>query len=161
MINQTESQSNIETYIHRFHSGDYTMLNGNGTEVDFDGVIHFEQGIPGFEFLSQFLIVPLKEYPPFRILQSLEAPEIAMLVLPSQFMELGDELDVKTEDLEKIRAKSKNDFETHVILKVSGEEGQFTANTKAPVIINPHAKLGAQVILDHPALNIHHLLELT
>ncbi len=161
MINQTVSESQTENYLHRFHSGEYAMLNGNGTEVDFNNVIHFEQGIPGFEFLSQFLIVPLFEYPPFLVLQSLEAPEVAMLVLPSRFMELGDELDVKTEDLEKIQTKDKNGFETYVILKMSSEGGKFTANTKAPVIINPAKQLGAQVILDHQALDVQHPLELT
>jgi len=160
MINQTQHESQKENYLHLFHSGEYPMLNGNGTEVDFDDVIQFEQGIPGFEFLSQFLLVPLKEYPPFRVLQSLEEPKVAMLVLPARFMELGDELDVKKEDLEKIQAGSKSDFETHVILKVSGEEGEFTANTKAPVIINTIEKLGAQVILDHPALDVKHPLDL-
>lgn len=160
MINQTISEIETVNYLHRFRSGEYPLLNGNGKELDFSNVIHFEQGIPGFEFLSQFLIVPLYEYPPFRVLQSLEAPEVAMLVMPSHFMKLGNELDVKPEDLKKIQAKGKNGFETYLILKMSSEEGKFTANTKAPIIINPDKQLGTQIILDHPALDVQHPLKI-
>ncbi len=158
---QTISKIQTENYLHRFHSGGYPMLNGNGTEVDFNNIINFVHGIPGFEFLNWFLIVPLIEYPPFRIFQSLDAPEVAMLILPSHFLELGDELAVKPEDLEKIKIKTNSSFETYVIFKVSSEEGKFTANTKAPIIINLSEKLGLQVILEHPALDVQHQLDLT
>ncbi len=160
-MNQISSHSQKEEFLHLFHSGGYPMLNGNGTEVDFDNVINFENGLPGFEILTSFIIVPLNEYPPFQVLQSLEAPEVSMLVMPSNLIELGDELMPTKDNLDSIMATGIKDFETFVILKVNGDIGKFTANTKAPVIINHKQRLGMQIILDHPALDMEHPLELT
>ena len=83
--------SQTDSFIYRFHSGEYQMLNGNGTDFDLSNIIDFDNGIPGFEELSKFIILPLKEYPPFLVFQSLEAPPIAMFVIPIHYF-IGSKL---------------------------------------------------------------------
>ena len=78
----TTYTSQIDSFLYRFHSGEYQMLNGNGMDFDLNKIINFENGIPGFEELTKFIVVPLKEHTPFQVFQSLEEPPIAMLVIP-------------------------------------------------------------------------------
>ena len=47
-----------DNFSYRFHSGEYQMLNGNGTDFDLSKIINFSNGIPGFEELSKFIVVP-------------------------------------------------------------------------------------------------------
>jgi flagellar assembly factor FliW len=158
VLNTTDTHKNI--YLHRFNSGEYEMLNGNGTDLDLNKVIEFKQGIPGFEELTKFLIVPLKEYPPFQVFQSLEAPPIAMLVISIEHFESKQNIIIGDNDLEQIGAKHQKDTNTFFVIKMTQGKNQFTANTKAPIVINPHTLIGCQVILEHPELDIEHPLDL-
>jgi flagellar assembly factor FliW len=157
-VNTPSSQT--DSYLYRFHSGEYQMLNGNGTDFDLNNIIDFKNGIPGFENLSKFLIVPLKEYPPFQVFQSLEEPPIAMLVVPVQYFENEQEINIEMSDLNQIRAENQNETEVYIVIKMSQEKKQFTANTKAPIVINPKELKGCQVILENPNLEIEHPLDL-
>jgi flagellar assembly factor FliW len=152
--------SQTDSFIYRFHSGEYQMLNGNGTDFDLSNIIDFDNGIPGFEELSKFIILPLKEYPPFQVFQSLEAPPIAMFVIPIHYFESKQEIKINKVDLEQIEAKSQDDTNVYFVIKMSQEEKKFTANTKAPIVINPKILKGSQIILDNPNLQIEHPLDL-
>ena len=88
----TTYTSQIDSFLYRFHSGEYQMLNGNGTDFDLNKIINFENGIPGFEDLTKFIVVPLKEHPPFQVFQSLEEPPIGMLVIPVEYFESKQEI---------------------------------------------------------------------
>jgi len=115
MYNQTYTQINKDEYVNNFQAGKYPMLVGNGTENDFENIISFKHGIPGFEFLGRFIVVPLNDFPPFKLLQSLEAPEVGMIILQTKFMELGEEINVSPEDLKKIHIEKNGDFDAYVI----------------------------------------------
>ncbi|MBH50266.1 MAG: hypothetical protein CMG69_05915 [Candidatus Marinimicrobia bacterium] len=149
-----------DTFLYRFHSGEYQMLNGNGTDLNLKNIINFKNGIPGFENLSKFIIVPLKEYPPFYVFQSLEDPPIAMLVISIKYFESQDEIAVDKIDLVQIEANHQNDTDIYFIIKMSNENNQFTANTKAPIVVNPEVLEGCQVILENQKLQIEHPLDL-
>ena len=149
-----------DSFLYRFHSGEYQMLNGNGTDLNLNNILNFENGIPGFETLSKFIIVPLKEYPPFYVFQSLEEPPIAMLVISIKYFESKDEIVVDQTDLDQINASHQNNTNIYFIIKMSNQNNQFTANTKAPIVINPEVLEGCQVILENPKLQIEHPLDL-
>ena len=152
--------SQTDSFLYRFHSGDYQMLNGNGTDFDLTNIIDFDNGIPGFEELSKFIVVPLKEHPPFQILQSLEAPPIAMFVIPIHHFESKQEIKIEKMDLTQINAKSQDETDIYFVIKMSQKEKMFTVNTKAPIVINSKILQGCQVILDNPKLQIEQPLDL-
>ncbi len=152
--------SQTDSFIYRFHSGEYQMLNGNGTDFDLSNIIDFDNGIPGFEELSKFIILPLKEYPPFQVFQSLEAPPIAMFVIPIHYFESKQEIKIERIDLEQIGVRSQDETDIYFVMKMSQEEKIFTVNTKAPIVINPKILQGCQVILDNPNLQIEQPLDL-
>ena len=152
--------SQTDSFIYRFHSGEYQMLNGNGTDFDLSNIIDCDNGIPGFEELSKFIVVPLKEHSPFHVLQSLEAPPIAMFVIPIFHFESEQEIKIDKIDLNQIDAKSQDQTDAYFVIKMSQKEKKFTVNTKAPIFINPKILKGCQVILDNPNLQIEEPLDL-
>ncbi len=46
-----------------------------------DAIIHFEEGLIGFSNFKDFILMENDNLAPFRLLQSLEAPEVGFLVL--------------------------------------------------------------------------------
>ncbi|HJM47445.1 MAG: flagellar assembly protein FliW [Candidatus Marinimicrobia bacterium] len=152
--------SQTDSFLCRFHSGEYQMLNGNGTDFDLTNIIDFDNGIPGFEELSKFIVVPLIEHHPFQVLQSLEAPPIAMFVIPIHHFESKQEIKIERIDLEQIGVRSQDETDIYFVMKMSQEEKIFTVNTKAPIVINPKILQGCQVILDNPNLQIEQPLDL-
>ena len=110
--------SQTDSFFYRFHSGEYQMLNGNGTDFDLTNIIDFDNGVPGFEELSKFIVVPLKEHPPFQVLQSLEAPPIAMFVIPIHHFESKQEIKIERADLAQIDTKSQDDTDIYFVMKI-------------------------------------------
>ena len=156
----TTYTSQIDSFFYRFHSGEYQMLNGNGTDFDLNKIINFENGIPGFEELTKFIVVPLKEHPPFQVFQSLEEPPIGMLVIPVEYFESKQEIKIDGDNLNQINSENQDNTDIFIIIKMSKGKKQFTANTKAPIVINPNVLKGCQVILENPNLQIEHPLDL-
>ncbi len=128
-------------------------------EVNEENVIKFIYGLPGFETLTRFTVDELKDYPPFRVLQSLEEPDISMLILDIRLLKIRDQIKIPFKELKNIGidpGKSIDDTEIYVILKVDNERQQLTANIKAPIVINNKDKVGCQVILEDKNLSIEY-----
>lgn len=124
-----------------------------------DQVIDFPFGLPGFEMLTKFLVVELPDYPPFHMLQSLEEPDVTMLILNLNLLKISSSVKIQSRELDKIGIKGKKESYLFVILKINSDSRQFTANIRAPLVINVDDRRGFQVILDDDKLSIEHPLE--
>jgi len=124
--------------------------------------IQFRYGIPGFEFLTKFLIAEVEGYAPFQILKSTEEPSMSMLILDVNFIRTSTELNIPTKELKKIDISHTGDskMEVYAILKYDKDSQAFTANMKAPIVVNSTALLGQQVILENENLTVNHPLTL-
>src|SRR5690554_3315326 len=49
-------------------------------EVDDDKIIHFEDGLPGLENLTKYIILSPPELAPFHLLQSIQDGDIALII---------------------------------------------------------------------------------
>jgi len=130
-----------------------------GVEINEKNVIKFIYGLPGFETLTKFIITDLKGYQPFRVLQSLEEPNVSMLILDIRLLRIRNQIRIPFKELKNIGinpSKSIDDTEIYVILKVDSEKQQLTANIKAPVVINNKDRVGCQVILEDKNLSIEY-----
>ena len=120
-------------------------------------VIHFVEGMIGFQQMTQFVVVNTKEGSPYRWLQSVQEPKLAFLVsIPESFM-----ADYSPEISDADAAKLGLSPETeHLILVTTtiptGNPKAATANLAAPVIINLETRQAKQVILDDEAYTIRY-----
>ena len=55
----------IKVYQDVLNEGHYKLLSDNLETINEDDLLSFEEGIPGFEDLSDFIIAPIKNYEPF------------------------------------------------------------------------------------------------
>ena len=122
-----------------------------------EDVIHFDDGMIGFQKLSDYVVVHSKPGSPYRWLQSVQEPKLAFLMsVPESFVEeyapeISDS-EAKSLDLEP---------ETpHLVLVTTtipvGEPQLATANLAAPVIINLETRKAKQVILEDEAYTIRY-----
>lgn len=127
-------------------------------EYDEKDIINSPKGILGFDNIEKFILVELEEYQPFKLLQSLEDDEIA-LILTSPF-EVCNEYEV---NLSKgIQKRLKIDNEEDVLLlttvTLNSEPRKITTNLKAPIVINRKLHLAEQIVIDDSKYKVKHPL---
>ena len=108
-----------------------------------DDVIHFPEGLPGFESLTRFLLVTRPQCQPFVFLTALERPEVALPLLPPALVQPG-----WTPPLEPNGGAGPQDLAWYVVVIIAPEGRAVVANFGAPILVNLRARLGRQVVVD-------------
>lgn len=105
-------------------------------EVEPKHIFAFENGLMGFEYLHDFILVSDDESAPFTWLISLDEPGIGFPLLSPWYLDehydLGNEF-------------SPENNAAFVVVTLSGES--LTANMKAPIVLDTDRQTGRQVIL--------------
>ncbi len=120
---------------------------------------NFEYGLPGFEHLSEFEFKNLDDFPPFKLFQSTELPDISMIVLDGSLLNIYNDVSLPKNELRNLEIEEKRYMRLFVILRIDEITKHFVANTKAPLILNTYTGSGKQIILDHPKLSEEHKLD--
>ena len=110
-------------------------------------IIQFPNGLPGFEKITEFVILPLEKDSPFAILQSIKQQEIGFVIaLPFVFKQ-DYAFDVMEEDKEELKLESPEDLITYSIVTLKEPFNNSTLNLQAPVLINHKQKIAKQLVL--------------
>ena len=117
-------------------------------EADQENIIKFKNGLPGFEELKKFVIIPLSDDSPFMVVQSLDEVEVAFTVIePGNF--ISDYKFEISDNIEKeLEISSIEDVLVLNIITLQEKLKESTVNLSAPLVININKNLGRQVILD-------------
>ncbi len=122
-------------------------------EIEFqkEDIIHFPNGIPGFEDENEFIVVLTGDINfPFTYLQSVKSSDLAFIVTdPFLFLDNYD-FELSEEDTEFLELKSDmsvDDITVYSIVTIPDNVDKTTINISAPVVINTKNKLGKQVLL--------------
>jgi flagellar assembly factor FliW len=127
-------------------------------EVDEKEFISFNHGIPGFENERRYYITQYGPESPFMVMQSVEKPNLAFIlirlgdVMPGYTIDLGEEVTVE------LKLVKPEEAMVYAIVSIPGELAGATVNLAAPLVINIKAKLGKQIILNNPAYGLRHPL---
>ncbi len=120
-------------------------------EIDEREVISMVEPIIGFPHTNRFVLLEHKTktgVTPFKWLQSVEDPALAFVLLPAQMVEPSYKITMTRDEASKLKIEDPSDAEVWTMLVIPpNEPKKMTANLKAPVVINPKAKLGKQVVL--------------
>lgn len=127
-------------------------------EVDESKVVHFESGIPSFQDEKKFIVLPFSEDTPFFILQSLQTPELAFVIVsPFQFFP-DYKADLTDATIEALTIEEQEDVAIFVILTVQEPFTNTTANLQGPIVINTKNQKARQVGLNNSSYTTKHLL---
>jgi flagellar assembly factor FliW len=123
-----------------------------------DAVIHFEEGLIGFSEFKDFVLMENDNLAPFRLLQSLESPEVGFLVLePTALVNNYYDL-VPAREWESLHIAGKTKPLAFVIVVVGADPKSSTGNLQAPLLINYDTMLGKQIILTDSGFSVRHPL---
>ncbi len=142
-----------------------TTTRFGALDVEERKTLTFPDGMPGFEHLRQFTLVPHHtgdeaKGSPFVWLQSLEDGALAFLAMePHQsFPDYAPR--VPRGEMEELGLNEPNARpRLYTLLTVPpGEPQGITANLMAPVVVNTRARLGKQIVLNTDQYGLRHRL---
>jgi len=129
-------------------------------EIEYEekDIIKFKKGILGLEHLNTYVLLKLKEYEPFQLLQSTQDEEIGfVLCYPFDFCK-DYELDLNKELLKRLEIEKEEEVMVFNTVTLNSDPKKITTNLKAPIIINISNNLGEQIVLDKEKYKIKHPL---
>ena len=127
-------------------------------EVDEKEFINFYHGIPGFENERRFFITEYSTGSPFMVMQSVEKPNLAFILIGFGYCVPGYAIDLGDEITAELKLETPEDAMVFAIVSIPGELADATVNLAAPLVINTKARLGKQIILNNPAYGLRHPL---
>jgi flagellar assembly factor FliW len=116
-------------------------------EVSEGDVLHFEDGIPGFAGSTRFALLNVSEDSAFQLLQSLDEPDVAMIVtvpwlfFPDYAPELSE---LERQELE---LDAKEDAVIFSAVTLDADHGAVYLNLLGPFVVNVRTHRGRQVVL--------------
>jgi len=117
-------------------------------EIDKSDIISFGSGLPGFEDLEDFVLLPLAEESPFIIMQAVEDPDVAFVTVEPGNLIQNYEFEISDKVEKKLKIESVSNLLILNIITLKDKIDNSTANLSAPIVINLEEKLAQQVILD-------------
>lgn len=122
-------------------------LNFGEVEIEEGSVYSFQQGIPGFESLHDFVIIELDKESPFAFLQSTEQQDFSMIITNPFDFYPHYELELSESTKKELFIEKKEDVMVWNTITISGEVKHATINLLAPIIMNSKKKCGKQIVL--------------
>ncbi|GAB4339033.1 MAG: flagellar assembly protein FliW [Calditrichia bacterium] len=124
-------------------------------EVSEEQVIHFPNGIIGFEDCRNFVIVDAEDFEPFRWLISLDKREFGFPVLDPLLID-PDYLKELPGGLRREAKAEGSRIVPLCVVTLRGEGEKVTINLKGPIIIDFEKREGRQIILTSEELSVSH-----
>ena len=119
-----------------------------------DAIIHFDEGLIGFSDFKDFVLMENDSLAPFRLLQSLESPQVGFLVLePTALTNNYYDL-VPAREWESLGVTEKTKPLAFVIVVIGNTPQGSTGNFQAPLLVNYEKMVGKQIILTDSAFSV-------
>lgn len=122
--------------------------------ISSDDVLHFPEGILGFNELRRFVLLDDPSDELFAWLQSCEDPNVAFPLLEPELFSSNYSIQLTKHDLEALELQDITGARVFAIITVPADPTQMTANLKAPIVINIGRRLARQVVLQDNGLAI-------
>jgi len=128
-------------------------------ELQEEKVIHFEEGLPGFDYLKKFIILESSgEDSPFKWLQSIDEPLLAFAIVNPFALKEDYDFILTDEMTGKLGISSENDVAVYAIVVVPEDLTKISMNLKAPVVVGIKSRKAAQIILDTDKYTVRHYI---
>ena len=116
-------------------------------DVESEDIVIFPDGPLGFPDCTRFTIVDEDQSYPFRMMQSLDNPALAFVIVDPLVARLDYHFNVTLEDLKNVKADATDGLQVFVIVTMSTNIKDVSVNLQGPLVINTEKKLGHQFVL--------------
>ena len=134
-----------------------TKFLGN-IEIEETNVIRFENGLPGFNTLHEFVLLPVEGNEDLSYMQSVQDAGICFVMI-SPFLIIEDyEINISEETFENLKIEKLEDICLYSLLTITENIKDMTANLAGPIVINASNNQGTQEILNDNKYGIKYKL---
>lgn len=127
-------------------------------EIEQKDIISFAHGLPGFNDLHDFALLPAEENAALSYMQSIQDATICFILM-NPFLVVEDyEIDISEETVANLQIDKPADICLYSILTIVEDIKATTANLAAPIIINTANNKAAQEIINDGRYGIKHKL---
>ena len=128
-------------------------------EPDSRQVIAFPDGLPGFESCRRFVLVSSQEGAPFQVLRAIDPPHPSFVAIhPAHVLKRYRTVLSRADQLRLQAADDKPLVWLGIV--IIGSDGTASVNLRAPIVINPRAMIGYQVMPHECLYPLRHPLSL-
>lgn len=125
-------------------------------EVASDAIIQFPRGLYGLESARAYCLLPHQAGCCFQWLQAADVPATAMLVT-DPFLFFGSyEIEIPDPAAALLQATDATEVAIYAPVTVSADRRELYANLLGPIVINPRAGVGMQLIQDGTRYSTRH-----
>ncbi len=134
-----------------FYKGEQVKANFDNLVYSQDDVIHFDDGIPGFEKNRDFVIVKDENYAPFEWLVCVDGTRLRFAMLNPMIVDPEYNPCITKSQIEGLGLETPEDILMYCFVTIAPNPSDSTINFMGPVIINTTMKKGRQLILENSA----------
>jgi flagellar assembly factor FliW len=128
-------------------------------DVDDRAVIHFAEGLPGFETTRRFVLLSSPEVAPLHLLHHVEGPAASFLAVDPRIVLPGYRAVLGAAD--RVRLGATDDAALLWLALVTMDPAQgASVNLRAPIVINPMRMVGFQMMPHNSLYPLRHPLAL-
>ena len=126
-------------------------------EADPGDLLHFPQGLPGFEHCQRFILLSSDEIRPLQCLHAVDGPPASFLVLDPRLVLPAYRCVLRDADRAALNATTGAPLVWLALVTVA-QDGAATVNLRAPIVINPAGMIGLQVVPQDSLYPLRHQL---
>ena len=131
------------------------QVTASGVEWTEDQVIHFPNGLPGFENARKFIIMSVPEHQPFHWMECVdEGNNIRLAIINPLSFRPDYQPKIKKEELASLDIKDPKDLLLYVIVTLRTPLVESTANLMGPLFVNIRERVGKQIIIENDAYSL-------
>lgn len=130
-------------------------------EIEYDetDVLHFPEGLFGFEEEKAFLLLPFDGDGSLMLcLQSVQTPQLAFIVMNPFKLKPDYAPELRAEELRVMQVERSQALCFYVLCALKKPASESTVNLRCPVAINDATRQAVQVILETDAYHMRHPL---
>ncbi len=124
-------------------------------EVNENQIIYFEEGIPGFRDLKEYVLIEDTESA-FCYLQSIQEGNISFIMINPYLLKKDYTINIKEQYIEALGGGEDKEFSIYVIATILDTVEKATVNLVAPVLIQNEKRQGMQIILENTKYTTRH-----
>ncbi len=121
-------------------------------------IIKFPKGIIGFSDKKNYILLEPEESKPFKWLHSIDDANLAFVLIDPLVFFTGYQIKPGSEDLTELEENDLKELKIYVIVTLSSDPSQTSANLIAPLIFNFKKNLGKQIVLFKSPYSTRHFL---
>jgi flagellar assembly factor FliW len=136
------------------------IQTGQFGPIEFEeaAILHFPEGLLGFEHMKRFLLIDQDEIEPLRWLQPIDEPAVSFTVIAPHIIWDDYQPKLTGEDKKALQLGAGNEPLVFALVTVPDDPSNMTANLLGPLVINPEQRIGRQIVMHDTGYTTRHRL---